>query len=263
MAGWAFVLLLGISAIYRYRDRKEVIIIVIAVMRIVLYVAWFIFDFTFMCARFQWLLNSKDAKFETMSIKTENKQLIWKGPKFDVSSRTEREHAGCNFTNALLQRAPEDACKVWWVNFNADINFQGGDYGEAWQDVAAFRQWEADAAKFSVGLGLFIYAIIKLVVLFSVEMMMAAPNDTPHGNFCQRMKKARNSTFVPLGFYLYTRMAIELTYGIGAGPGVIFYNNPYICAAVSCFAPAHEFRHVSCLWNPQCPSSQPRCRMPL
>ena len=40
-------------------------------------------------------------------------------------------------------------------------------------------------------------------------------------------------------------MAIELTYGIGAGPGVIFYNNPYICAAVSYFAHAHEFRHVS------------------
>ncbi len=128
---------------------------------------------------------------------------------------------GCNFTNALLQRAPDDACKVWLVNFNANIHSQGGDYGEAWQDVVAFRQWEADAAKFSVGLGLFIYAIIKLVVPFSVEMMMAAPNETPHGNFCQR---------------------IELTYGIGAGPGVFFYNNPYICAAVSCFAPAHEFR---------------------
>ena len=223
LVGWAFILLSGISAICCYPDRKEDIILV---MRMVLYVMWFIFDFTFMCARFQWLLNSKDAKFETMSIKTENKQLIWKGPKFDVSSRTERVHAGCNFTAALLERAPKDACKVWWVTFNADIHFQEND-------------WEGNAAKFSVGFGLFIYAIIKMVVLFSVEMMMAAPNDTPHGNFCQRMKKARNSTFVPLGFYLYTRMAIELTYGIGAGPGVIFYNNPYICAAVSCLAPPH------------------------
>jgi hypothetical protein len=125
---------------------------------------WFIFDFTFMCARFHWLLNSEDAKFETMSIKTENKQFFWKGPKFDVSSRTERVHAGCNFTAALLEPAPKDACKVWWVTFNADIHFQEDD-------------WYANAAKFSVGFGLFIYAIIKMVVLFAVEMMMAAPDD--------------------------------------------------------------------------------------
>jgi hypothetical protein len=117
-----------------------------------------------MCARFHWLLNSEDAKFETMSIKTENKQFFWKGPKFYDSSRTERVHAGCNFTAALLERAPKDACKVWWVDFNADIHFQEND-------------WYANAAKFSVGFGLFIYAIIKMVVLFAVEMMMAAPDD--------------------------------------------------------------------------------------
>jgi hypothetical protein len=167
MVVWACILLSEFSAISCYRDRKEDIILV---MRMVLYVMWFIFDFTFLCARFNWLLNSEDAKFETMSIKTENKQFLWKGPKFDVSSQTERVHAGCNFTDALLERAPEDACKVWWVDFNADIHFQEDD-------------WNANAAKFSVGFGLFIYAIIKMVVLFSVEMMTAVPNDDDDDDF--------------------------------------------------------------------------------
>ena len=39
MAGWASVLLLGISSVCCYRDHEEVIIFVIAVMRIVLYQA--------------------------------------------------------------------------------------------------------------------------------------------------------------------------------------------------------------------------------
>jgi hypothetical protein len=186
MVAWACILLSGISAMCCYPNRIDNIIFV---MRMVLYVMWFIFDFTFMCARFHWLLNSEDAKFETMSIKTENKQFIWKGPKFYDSSRTERVHAGCNFTDALLERAPEDACKVWWVDFNADIHFQEND-------------WYANAAKFSVGFGLFIYAIIKMVVLFAVEMMMAAPDDNDqqqqqqpdfYDNLFLRMKKARIS----------------------------------------------------------------------
>jgi len=120
MVVWACILLSGLSAMCCYPDRIDNIFFH---MRMVLYVMWFIFDFTFMCARFHWLLNSEDAKFETMSIKTENKQFFWKGPKFYDSSRTERVHAGCNFTAALLERAPKDACKVWFLDYNADIYF--------------------------------------------------------------------------------------------------------------------------------------------
>jgi hypothetical protein len=155
MVVWAFILFSGISAFCCYPDRK---VDIIFVLRMVLYVMWFIFEFTFMCARFHWMLNSEDAKFETMSIKTENKKFIWKGPKFNVSSRTERVHAGCNFTVAHLEHAPKDACKVWWVEFNADIHFKGDD-------------WYVNAAKFSVGFGLLIYAIIKMVVVVIVEQM--------------------------------------------------------------------------------------------
>ena len=67
---------------------------------------------------------------------------------------------------------------------------------------------EATAAKISVGLGVFIYALNKLVVLFIVEMKVAAPKDKPHGNFCLRIKKAKNSRnsclfggFYSIGFY--------------------------------------------------------------
>ena len=81
-----------------------------------------------------------------------------------MSAAGQRVHAGCNFTAALMESAPKDACKVWWVTFNADIHFQEND-------------WEGNAAKFSVGFGLFIYAIIKMVVLYRVEMMMALPDD--------------------------------------------------------------------------------------
>jgi hypothetical protein len=161
MVGWACILLSGISAICCSPDRKDEIILV---MRMVLYAAWFTFDFSFMCARFQWLLNSEDAKFETMSIKTENKQFIWVGPKFYDSSLAQRVLAGCNFTNALLESAPKDACKVWFLPFNADIKFNEDEF-------------MSNTAKFSVGFGLFFFAIIKLVVLFIVEMMMAAPDD--------------------------------------------------------------------------------------
>jgi hypothetical protein len=149
MVVWAFILLSGISAICCCPDRKKEIIFV---MRMVLYVMWFVFEFTFMCARFHWMLNSEDAKFETMSIKTENKEFIWKGPKFNVSSRTERVNAGCNFTDDLLEHAPEYACFL----FNADIHFKGTDF-------------YTNAAKVMVGFGLLIYAIIKMVVLFIVE----------------------------------------------------------------------------------------------
>jgi hypothetical protein len=210
MAGWAFILLSGISAICCCRscDRKEDIILV---MRMVLHAAWLIFDFTFMCARFRWLMNSEDAKFEAMSIKAENKQLIWVGPKFDGSSRAQRVNSGCNFTNDLLESAPEDACQVWWVsNINADIYFQRDDFASY-------------ANKFSVGFGLLFFAIIKVVVLVGVEMISAhavthadreraSGEDTPDENFWQRMKravtKARNSIqertsteFLEPGFY--------------------------------------------------------------
>ncbi len=55
-----------------------------------------------------------------------------------MSAAGQRENMqGCNFTNALLQRASDDACKVWLVNVNADIHSQECGYGEAWQDDAA------------------------------------------------------------------------------------------------------------------------------
>ncbi len=55
----------------------------------------------------------------------------------------------CNFYQ--LTQAPEDACKVWWVTFSADISFQGNSYN-------------AGANKFSVGFGLFIFAVIEIYV---------------------------------------------------------------------------------------------------
>jgi hypothetical protein len=41
----------------------------------------------------------------------------------------------------------------------------------------------SNTAKFSVGFGLLFFAIIKMVVLFSVEMMMAAPHDDDDDDF--------------------------------------------------------------------------------
>ena len=59
----------------------------------------------------------------------------------------------CNFYQ--LRKAPEDACKVWWVTFSADISFQGNSYN-------------AGANKFSVGFGLVIFAVLEIAVFFFV-----------------------------------------------------------------------------------------------
>ena len=90
-------------------------------MKIVLFLIFFLFDFAWMGARFDWLLNSEDAQFRTM--KTPKKgEYIWIGPKFERSSWSQRHQLGCNFSLSELQEAPDDACKVWWVSFSADIS---------------------------------------------------------------------------------------------------------------------------------------------
>ncbi len=74
-------------------------------------------------------------------------------------SQVHSNQLGCNFTNALFRY----------------IYLKESD-------------GEATAATISVGLGVIIHALIKLVVLFIDEMKVAAPKDKSHGNFCLRMK---------------------------------------------------------------------------
>jgi len=153
-----FVLVAGLVAMRCFRHRKRKITLG---MKIVLFVLFFLFDFVWMIARFAWLLNSEDAQFQTM--KTPKKgEYIWIGPKFERSSWSQRHQLGCNFSLSELQEAPDDACKVWWVSFSADISFQGGS-------------WDAGAAKFSVGFGLVIFVILEIGVFLFVlgaDLMM-------------------------------------------------------------------------------------------
>ena len=139
--GWCgFVLVSGLVAMMITKDRRLSI-----GMKCLLFTSFLFFDYAYMGSRFHWLLNSEDAQFKTM--KTPEGEYIWIGPEFRSSSRSQRSQLGCNFSLAELEPAPEDACKVWWVSFNADMDFQGNN-------------WIEGAAKVSVGVGLCIFAYV-------------------------------------------------------------------------------------------------------
>jgi outer membrane protein assembly factor BamB len=146
-----FVLVAGLVAMCCFRNRKRKIVFR---MKTVLFLIFFLLDFAWMGARFNWLLNSEDAKFQTM-MTPETGEYIWISPKFADSSLSQRQQLGCNFSLSELKEAPKDACKVWWVVFSADISFQGSS-------------WDAGAAKFSVGFGLVIFAVLEIAVFFFV-----------------------------------------------------------------------------------------------
>ena len=86
------------------------------------------------------------------------------GGKFSIAY-----FSSCNFSRSELQEAPKDACKVRWVSFSADISFQGGS-------------WDAGAAKFSVGFGLVIFAILEIAVFWFVlgADLMMEEEENPH-----------------------------------------------------------------------------------
>jgi len=146
-----FVLVAGLVAMCCFRNRKRQITFG---MKTVLFLIFFLLDFVWMGARFHWLLNSEDAKFRTM-MTPKNGEYIWISSKFTGSSWSQRHQLGCNFSLSELKEAPNDACKVWWVIFSADISFQGSS-------------WDAGAAKFSVGFGLVIFAVLEIAVFFFV-----------------------------------------------------------------------------------------------
>jgi hypothetical protein len=146
-----FVLVSGLVAMCCFRNRKRKIT---AGMKTVLFLIFFLFDFVWMGARFHWLLNSEDAQFRTM-MTPKNGEYIWISPKFTGSSWSQRHQLGCNFSLSELKEASDDACKVWWVTFSADLSFQGSSL-------------DAGAAKFSVGFGLLIFAVLEIAVFFFV-----------------------------------------------------------------------------------------------
>ena len=179
--GWSgFVLVAGLVAIYCFPDRKRKITVRI---NTVLFFTWFLYDFTFMSARFHWLLNSEDAQFQTMMIGDSGGDYIWITPKFDYINMSQREQLGCGRvdyghtggifpsiifpgrptslpTSTLLRHAYKDACKVGKLPFllSADISFQGFSFEEG-------------AYKFSVGLGLIILAMVEIrVFIYFLEV---------------------------------------------------------------------------------------------
>ena len=163
--GWCgFVLVSGLVAMMITKDRRLSI-----GMKCLLFTSFLFFDYAYMGSRFHWLLNSEDAQFKTM--KTSEGEYIWIGPEFRSSSRSQRSQLGCNFSLAELEPAPEDACKVWWVSFNADMDFQGNN-------------WIEGAAKFSVGFGLCIFAYVEIMVFccileFTREQESSSPASSP------------------------------------------------------------------------------------
>jgi hypothetical protein len=165
--GWCgFVLVSGLVAMMITKDRRLSIVIG---MKCLLFTSFLFFDYAYMGSRFHWLLNSEDAQFKTM--KTPEGEYIWIGPEFRSSSRSQRSQLGCNFSLAELEPAPEDACKVWWVSFNADMDFQGNN-------------WIEGAAKFSVGVGLCIFAYVEIMVFccileFTREQESSSPASSP------------------------------------------------------------------------------------
>jgi len=165
--GWCgFVLVSGLVAMMITNDRRLSIVIG---MKCLLFTSFLFFDYAYMGSRFHWLLNSEDAQFKTM--KTPEGEYIWIGPEFRSSSWSQRSQLGCNFSLAELEPAPEDACKVWWVSFNADMDFQGNN-------------WIEGAAKFSVGFGLCIFAYVEIMVFCSIleftrEQKSSSPASSP------------------------------------------------------------------------------------
>jgi hypothetical protein len=89
-------------------------------MKTVLFFAVFLFGFVWMGARFHWLLNSEDAQFRTMMTPKKG-EYIWISPKVAHSSLNQRQQLGCKFSLNELEKAPKDACKVWWVSCSADF----------------------------------------------------------------------------------------------------------------------------------------------
>jgi hypothetical protein len=88
---------------------------------------WFFYDFSIMCARFNWLLWDEEIDYETWSTgyETPNEVLYWLGPKYWTATQETLESHGCpNKENLFLldaQPVPDNACNWGMLQFSADI----------------------------------------------------------------------------------------------------------------------------------------------
>jgi hypothetical protein len=135
ITGWIYT---GICVIWflclcylRYKkgtfDDRQIHEMTVALQAIAL-VLWFFYDFSFMCARFNWLLTDERADYEvwSTSYEQEDETIYWLSDKwFQASDKTLLEHECPIKVNLFLEDAkpaPDDACNfgpsLW---FSADI----------------------------------------------------------------------------------------------------------------------------------------------
>jgi hypothetical protein len=116
------------------------------VIGVVLFVLWFSYDFTVMCARFHYYLHN-DYEPYVLS----GGHNVWLGPQFHsrdsslVSNRS-IDAPYCDFTIRDAEPAKANTCKLMLVDLSASL----------------FRTW---FNKFSVGLGLFVYGLEQMAIL--------------------------------------------------------------------------------------------------
>jgi hypothetical protein len=154
--GWAVVSILTLVVAKCRGAHDETCLFICRVASSINFAFFFLFEFAFLCGRMHFLLGAAD-QFEPQ--RTPEHKLVYTGPAyFSGSNATEVRAAGCDMLVdasgqlKTLVPAESDVCELWFLKFSARLLTTG------WQ-------------KFSVGLGLAIFALLSFGCCFGEVMV--------------------------------------------------------------------------------------------
>jgi hypothetical protein len=146
----AFFLLLSLSTYSSLYKDKEFAISLRSIAGFLNLTFWILFHYVILCARFNFWLQSGNSY---MPLLTTNNELVWTGPEYFNQNAKTVNVAGCpsnsnsQHYSSYYNQPSQSECKFLFFGYNLEILNEG-------------------VAKFSVGLGLIIFLLFQILIIF-------------------------------------------------------------------------------------------------